>query len=154
MKPKPISKLKKSKLPKPKFPKRKKLEKDLWELCKQIIRKRHGNTCYTSGKVGLTGSDWHTGHGKPKGALPLKYQYDLRNLRPQCMHSNVNLGGESDIFIAKLEREKEGLEFLKEACIKINGRWEIKREPLMGGTEAVIFLMKKIEEYKQMLSTD
>lgn len=140
-----------SKLKQPKLPSRKSLEKKLWELCKQIIRKRHGNICYTTGQTGLTGGNWQTGHGKPKGALSLKYQYDLRNLRPQSYHANINLGGMTDIFIAKLEREKEGLEFLQEACVKIDGKWEIKRVPLMGSTEAKLFLMQKIEEYKALL---
>ena len=38
------------------------LKVKLWELCKQIIRKRYGNTCYTCGKSGLSGSSWQIGH--------------------------------------------------------------------------------------------
>jgi len=135
---------------------RQKLEDQVWELCKQVTRKRYQNhdgtwTCYTSGSVIDNPKDCHTGHGKPFGALSLKYKYDLRNLRPQSYHANINLGGMSDIFIAKLEREKEGLAFLKEACVKIDGRWEIKRIPPMGSIEAEEFLRGLIEKYKSML---
>ena len=133
---------------------RQKAEEKIWELCKAIIRKKYPNVCYTCGAHGLEGSNWHTGHGKPKGALQLRFKYDLRNLKPQCMRDNKNLGGLQDIFIAKLEREEEGLEFLKEACVKIDGRWEIRRDiPTMGGTDALIFLNEKIAEYTQILES-
>lgn len=127
------------------------LKKELWEFCKKIVRKIHPNVCYTCGRAGLQGSDWQSGHGKPKGALPLKYQYDLRNLRPQCLRCNLHYGGCSDIFIAKLEREKDGKAFLKESCVRVNGRWEIKREPPMGSIEAWMFVNSKIEEYKRLI---
>jgi len=60
------------------------LEEKVWEHCKRVTRLRHGDTCYTCGACGLEGVNWQTGHGKPKGALPLRFKYDLRNLRPQC----------------------------------------------------------------------
>ena len=137
---------------------RQKLEDDLWELCKEITRRRYINddgtwTCYTSGSRILESSNVHTGHGKANGALSLKYKYDLRNLRPQSFRANINLGGMSDIFIAKLEREEEGLEFLEEACVKIDGRWEIRRIPPMGSLEAEEFLRAKIAEYEALLKT-
>lgn len=127
------------------------LKKDLWDLCKKIIRLKYPPICYTCGKGNIQGSDWQTGHGKPKGALSLRYQYDLRNLRPQCMHCNLNLGGCSDIFISKLEREREGLEFLLEACFKTNEGWKIKQRDLMGSLEAYKFVEDKIKEYKNLL---
>lgn len=130
---------------------RKKLEDKIWELCKQIIRKRHGDTCYTCGARSLEGSNWQTGHGKPKGALPLRYKYDLRNLRPQCMKDNLHYGGLSDIFIAKLEQEPEGLAFLEEACEKTDGTWRIKQGNTMGGKDATIFLEKLYDEYKALI---
>lgn len=130
-----------------------KLKEELWELCKRIIRAKYPNVCYTCGKEGLVGSDWQTGHGKPNGALQLWFKFDLRNLRPQCIHCNKNLGGCTDIFIAKLEREKEGLRFLDDACIKTDGRWEIKRFPPMGATESYSFVLNLIEEYKKILAS-
>lgn len=140
-----------TKLPKPKLPSTKSLEKKVWELCKILTRKKYGNTCYTSGQKNLVGANWQTGHGKPKGCLPMKYKYDLRNLRPQSYNANINLGGQSDIFIAKMEREKEGLEFLEEVCIKQDGRWELRYHEPMGGTEAKLFLIELIEKYKSLI---
>src|SRR3990167_9865223 len=102
------------------------LHKILWELCKQIVRAKYPPVCYTCGKYLQYPKDQHTAHGKPKSALSLKYRYDLRNLRICCYNCNVNLGGATDIFITKLEKEKEGLEFLKEACVKTKEGWKIK----------------------------
>jgi len=130
---------------------RQKLEKLLWEECKRIIRLRYPNTCYTSGATNLTGTNWHTGHGKSKGELPIRYKYDLRNLRPQSYHSNINLGGQSDIFIAKLEQEEEGLQFLEESCRFIDGYWQIRKESDLGGKDATIFLENLLAEYKQIV---
>lgn len=132
------------------------LEDKLWDECKRIIRKRYQNedgtwTCYTSGQRIDEPAKCQTGHGKPKGALPVRFKYDLRNLRPQCHHANINLGGMTDIFVAKLEREEEGLEFLNEACVKIDGRWEIKKGQTMGSMEAFEFLQKMYEHYKSLL---
>ena len=139
-----------SKSPKPKKKRttRQKLEKMLWEECKRIIRLRYPNTCYTSGATNLTGANWHTGHGKSKGELPIRYKYDLRNLRPQSYHANINLGGQSDVFIAKLEQEEEGLQFLEESCRFIDGYWQIRKESDLGGKDATIFLQNLLAEYK------
>lgn len=131
---------------------RQKAEDQIWELCKKIIRKKYPNNCYTCSSQGLEGMNWQTGHGKPKGALPLRFKYDLRNLKPQCMHDNYNLGGCSDIFIAKLEREEEGLAFLTEACVKVDGVWTIRKDQTMGGTDGLIFLKEKIKEYQHILA--
>ena len=91
-----------------------------------------------------------TGHGKPKGALSLKYKYDLRNLRPQCMRCNLHMGGMSDIFITKLEQDEEGLEFLKESCTQTDSGWIIKHGDTMGGKDAALFLENLLLEYKQL----
>lgn len=147
-----VSLTQKTKSTKPKVPTTKSLSKKVWELCRKITFKRYGNTCYTTGSTNLSGMNLQCGHGKPKGALPMKFKYDLRNLRPQSYHANINLGGMSDIFIAKLEREKEGLQFLKEACVKIDGRWEVKKDQTMGTMEAKIFLEGLIDKYTEMLS--
>ena len=139
-----IPKLKKKK----KRTRRQKANKDLWDLCKEYIRLTQPNICYTCGATGLAKSNWHTGHGINKGKLPVEFQYDVRNLRSQCYNCNVNLGGDSQVFIAKLEREKDGLKFLKEACRKMDGRWEVKFIPInkkLTGIDATIFLEKQIK---------
>lgn len=129
---------------------RAKLIEKIWSECRRIIRARYPHVCYTCGATGLYGSNLHTGHGKPNAALSLKFKYDLRNLRPQCMHCNNNLGGVSDIFISKLEKEKEGLAFLKESCIKVDGHWEIKYVEPMGTMESDEFLNNLLFEYKKI----
>jgi len=129
---------------------RQKLEEKLWEECKRIIRTRYPNECFTCRAVDLAGVNWQTGHGKPKGALPLQFKYDLRNLRPQCMNCNINLGGASDIFIAKLEQDQEGLTFLEEACRKTEEGWIIKKEGGLVGKEATEFLRDLLESYQQV----
>lgn len=129
---------------------RKKLEERIWALCRQIVKMRYGDTCFTCGASNLEGRNWQCGHGKPNGALSLRYKYDIRNLRPQCFHDNMQLGGLQDIFIARLERDKEGLEFLQEACVKENGEWKIKRIPPMGSMEAYEFLVALEEKYKSL----
>lgn len=78
------------------------LKKKLWELCKQITRKKYGNTCYTCGKTALQGSQWQTGHFIPSSTCGLYLRYDLRNLRPQCYYCNINLGGNGSAFYRNL----------------------------------------------------
>lgn len=129
---------------------RKKLEDKVWNECKRIIRERHGNNCYTCPARNLEGSNWHTGHGKSKGALPVRYKYDLRNLRPQCMLCNIHRGGMSDIFITKLEKDEEGLAFLEESCTHTEEGWIIKHGDTMGGKDATIFLENLLIELKQL----
>lgn len=129
---------------------RKKLEDKVWNECRRIIRSRYENTCYTCGARNLEGSNMNTGHGKAKGALPLRFKYDLRNLRVQCMRCNCHMGGMSDIFITKLEKEKEGLAFLEESCTHTDDGWIIKHGDTMGGKDATFFLENLLAEYKQL----
>jgi len=86
-----------------------KIQKKLWELCRQIIKKKYGNTCYTCGKKNLEGSNYHIGHFIPKAACGAYLKYDLRNLRPQCYHDNINLGGAgAEYYRRMVEREGQG----------------------------------------------
>lgn len=82
-----------------------KIQRRIWELCKQIIRKKHGNICYTCDATGLVGSNWHTSHFIPKAACGALLKYDLRNLRPSCYHCNINLGGNGAEFYRRLVRD-------------------------------------------------
>ena len=81
------------------------IQRHLWELCKQVTRKNHGNTCYTCPATGLIGSNWHTGHLFPKASVGAFLKYDLRILRPQCYNCNINLGGRGADFYLKLLSE-------------------------------------------------
>lgn len=82
-----------------------KIQRKIWEHCKRIIRERHGNSCFTCGRTGLTGSNWHTGHLWAKASLGAYLKYDLRVLRPQCYHCNINLGGNGADFYRKMLQE-------------------------------------------------
>lgn len=87
------------------------IQRKIWDHCKRIIRKLYGNTCFTCGATGLSGSNWHTSHFIPKAACGAFLKYDLRNLRPACYHCNVNLGGSGASFYRKLV-ETEGQEYV------------------------------------------
>lgn len=82
-----------------------KIQRDLWELCKQIIRKKYGNVCYTCGASGLVGGNWHTGHLMAKASLGAYLKYDLRVLRPQCYKCNIHHGGAGAEFYRKMTVE-------------------------------------------------
>ena len=129
---------------------RKKLEDKVWSECKRIVREKYGNKCYTCPASNLDGSNWQTGHGKSKGSLSIKYKYDIRNLRPQCMRCNLHMGGMSDIFITKLEKEEDGLAFLEESCTHTEDGWIVNHGDTMGGKDATIFLENLLQEYKKL----
>jgi hypothetical protein len=81
------------------------IQRTLWELCKQIIRKRHGNSCYTCNAQNLSGSNWQTGHMWAKGSLGAYMKYDLRILRPQCYLCNLRHGGRGADFYKRMLEE-------------------------------------------------
>jgi len=70
----------------------------LWELCKQIVRKRDGDSCVICPKRGLTGSNWHTGHLIPSSVCGAHLRFDLRNLHSNCYNCNINLGGNGAMY--------------------------------------------------------
>ncbi len=115
-----------------------KIQRILWELCKQIIRQRHGNTCYTCDAARLSGSNWHTGHLWSKASLGAYLKYDLRVLRPQCYKCNIHHGGAGAVFYARMLREngQEHMELLeKDRQITV---------------KAYDHYIKLIEEYKKL----
>ena len=97
--------LKRSKLAKASKVPISRLQRKLWELCKNIIRLKYGNTCYTCYKTGLSGGNWQTGHMWAKASVGAYLKYDLRILRPQCYHCNINLGGRGADFYARMIEE-------------------------------------------------
>lgn len=90
-----------------------KVQDELWEICKQIIRTKYGNTCFTCDRSGLAGSQWHTGHFIPKSVCGAYLKYDLRNLRPQCYRCNIDLSGNGSEFYRRMVI-KEGATFVDE----------------------------------------
>lgn len=120
----------------------KKAKKRLWELCKQIIRKTYGNTCYTCKKTGLVGSSWQTGHFIASSIGGAYLRFDLRNLRPQCYRCNIDLSGSGAVFYRTLVLDK-GQQYVDE---------------LFRDKERVVkadlpFYLGKIDEYEKLLIT-
>lgn len=118
-----------------------KLNKQIWEQCKRIIRAKYKHDCYTCGAKNLEGSNLQTGHMIAKGSLPLKYKYDLRLLRPQCIKCNIHNGGMGAYFVKRWESEGNNFEELER---------EIKQAKPMGSLESWIFLTELLEQYKSL----
>ena len=113
-----------------------KIQELLWIECKRIIRGRYGNTCYTCGKTGLSGSSWQTGHFIPSSVGGASLRYHLNNLRPQCFRCNIDLSGNGAIFY-KLLVEREGQKYVDDLFL------------LKGNVvKALDHYTKLLEEYK------
>lgn len=119
-----------------------KIQRDLWQLCKAIIRAKYGNTCYTCGKTGLEGSGWQTGHFIPKSVGGALLKYHLNNLRPQCYRCNINLSGNGAVFY-KLLVEREGQMY-------VDTLFSLKNQT----TKAYDHYLRLIEEYTLLLPTN
>lgn len=119
------------------------LKRKLWELCKQIIRKRDGNVCVICKKANLEGSGWHTGHFLPSSVCGAYLRYDLRNLHSSCYNCNINLGGNGAMF-SKVLAEKFGQAFVDK--IFQDKQITIKADS--------IFYEEKIKEYTEIQEWD
>lgn len=117
-----------------------KLKAKLWELCKELVRKRDGNSCVICNKQGLEGSSWHTGHFLPSSTCGAFLRYDLRNLHSSCYNCNINLGGNGAIFYTVLV-SKFGQDFVDKILQDRN--ISIKADN--------IFYEGKIKEYEEMV---
>lgn len=118
----------------------KKARLELWELCKQIIRKKYGNTCYTCDAKGLVGGNWHTAHFIARSICGLYLRYDLRNLRPGCHRCNISLAGNGAEFYRRLV-EREGQ-------VYVDGIFADKN---LQTKETIGFYQEKIAEYQALL---
>lgn len=126
-----------------------KLKKDLWELCKQIIRKRYGLLngtwlCYTSGRLIIDPRDAHTGHFIHSSLCSVELRYDLNNLRIQSYDQNINKNGNTLEYEENLIRDhgKEYVEELKQ-----------RNRDTKGKSYGVVWYLNKIEEYTELLKT-
>lgn len=115
------------------------LKKELWELCKTIVRARDGNVCVICNKSNLEASGWHTGHFLPSGSCGAFLRYDLRNLHSSCYNCNINLGGNGAMFY-KVLVIKFGQDFVDK--LFIDKQKIVKAD--------VIFYANKIAEYKKI----
>ena len=135
---------------KPRLPSLKKLKEDLWQLCKQITRKRYvlpdGTwKCFSCGSIIDAPWKCHTGHCVPDQYGGLMLRYDLRNLRPQDYGCNINLGGNGAVYLMNLRKEigDEEVDKMFELLSFKNKKFTVKEERA--------FLEGKIEEYKKLL---
>lgn len=115
----------------------------LWELCKQITRATYGNVCYTCYQDGLHGSNWHTGHFITDSVCSTELSYDLKNLRPQCYHCNINLSGNWVEFERRLI-DDHGQAYIDE--LKLRNR-ETK-----GLHYGILWYQAKIAEYENLVA--
>lgn len=118
------------------------LKNKLWDLCKQIIRKKYQHECYTCQAKGLVGSNLQTGHMWAKASLGAHLKHDLRILRPQCFACNIHRGGMGADFYVRMVKENgqeymDSLEKERTITIKADETW----------------YTAKIEEYQSILNS-
>jgi hypothetical protein len=112
-------------------------KKKLWEECKRITRGKYGNVCYTCGKEGLEGSNWHTGHFISSSICSVYMRYHLDNLRPQCYNCNINKSGNWLAFENHLKKDGIDPDELKQ-----------KNEDTKGKQYDILYYENKLQEYK------
>ena len=127
-----------------KKPSIKKLQEILWDLCRKLIDKIYcpdgKAVCYTCG-TSIEGSNKHLSHFIPRSTCGASLKYDLRNLRWCCMRCNVWLGGNGATFYRNMVK-LEGQAYVDE-LFRIKNQVSIKAD--------IIFYMKKIKEYEDLL---
>ena len=120
-----------------------KLKHELWQLCRQIIKNRYGNVCFTCGLQNLTGSNWQTGHFIASSICSTELRYSLDNLRPQCAACNIWKSGNWLAFENHLLQEK-GSEWVAQL--------KKKNEEGKGKKYGNFYLKEKIAEYTKLLT--
>jgi hypothetical protein len=88
-----------------------KLQRDIWELCRQIATILYPSDCFTCPQKGLVGSNRQLGHLWAKASLGANLKYDIRILRWQCMTCNCHQGGRGADFYARMLKEN-GQEYM------------------------------------------
>lgn len=126
------------------------LKKKLWELCKQITRKRYVNpdgswNCYTSGSKIILPKNVHTGHYIASSLCSVELRYDLKNLQPQSYNENINHSGNPLQFRLNLIRD-HGVEYVDEL-------WT-RNAATKGQVYPLSWFASKISEYQQILSQE
>ena len=116
----------------------KKAQEKLWELCKQITRKRYAQfdgsyRCFTCGAFVEAP---HTGHIITDSTCSTEMSYSLDNLRLQCFACNIHKSGNWQAFYQKL-----GKEYI-DNLIKQNNETKGKKYD-------ILWYKAKIEEYSK-----
>ncbi len=111
-----------------------KLQKLLWQECRRVADILYPPLngqfhCYTCDKP-ISGSNKQLGHFLAKSVCGAFLKYDMRNLRWQCYHCNINAGGNSAVFYDKLVKEN-GQKYVNELLqdkLKIVKAYDIFQE--------------------------
>jgi len=119
-----------------------KIQKVLWVECRRVATILYppveGKTyCYTCSKP-VEGRNRQLGHFLAKSVCGAFLKYDIRNLRWQCYHCNINLGGNGPEFY-KLLAEKEGQKY-------VDKLFEDKKKTI----KAYDHYVQLLEEYKKI----
>ena len=120
-----------------------KIQKKLWIECRRvadIIYKPQNGVfkCYTCGRA-ISGSNKQLGHVPwPKSVLGANLKYDMRCLRWQCYHCNINCGGMGTEAYKKMLRE-EGKAYMD--------KLEKERQE---SVKAMDFYLQLLDEYARM----
>ena len=124
------------------------LKKELWELCKQITRRRYVRpdgtfVCYTCDSIIQEAKSAHTGHFLPSSTCGAYLRHNLRNLRIQDFRCNIQLGGSGAEYYRRMleevgEDEVAQLFRDKQKTVKADS----------------IFYQNLIDEYKEILAVD
>lgn len=113
----------------------------LWELCKQITRKKYGYSCYTC----FAYTEYpHTGHFITDSTCSTEISYSLDNLRPQCYRCNIHLSGNWVAFESRMVIE-HGQKFVDDL--------KKRNEQTKGGDYKLYWYEQKIIEYENILKS-
>ncbi len=129
------------------------LEKRIWELCKQIVRKENKRTaqgdliCYTCGKIITDLADAHTSHWRKKSILSLRHKYDIRVLKVSCRKCNMYFDGNEAEYTLRLIRDY-GTDYV----LKLDEELKQGRNETWGAMDNRIFLQQLEKDYKQRLN--
>lgn len=119
-----------------------KLKEQLWQLCRQIQLQKYGRVCYTCGKSVPEGKGLHLGHYITSSLCSIQLRYDLRNLRPQCYHDNINLSGNWPAYKTRIEAELGA---------GITEQLLAENEATKGKVYPTEWFIEKIDEYTRIL---
>lgn len=125
-----------------------KRRREIWELCKQITRKRYVREdgsweCYTCGSIIDEPKKAQTGHCINSDFGGLILRYDLRNLRIQDYYCNINLGSNGAVYLQNLINEI-GQREVDELFVLLG-----YKDNKFTHQEEIDYLEKLIDEYKK-----
>jgi len=118
-----------------------KLKEAVWKECRRLVIGKYGNTCYTCGKSGLSGSNLQVGHFITSSTCSTELRYDLDNLRPQDFHCNINLSGNWTAFYKNLCAEI-GEDAVKELIAR--------NERTKGGKYGSFWLQERLRQLQEL----